>query len=530
LPGGDFPCGYLIGEKKMMNEQNLLQLFVQFGLAGLIGFLLGLEREMSAKKASHIGIRDFVFFALLGATSAFIAGQYGNPWIIIAVFGGVTVLLITQYWASHEEDIGITTEMAAILTFTLGVLMIRGAKELAIALAILASGILFQKEMIQSLRQRIKTFELQAVLKFLIITFIILPVLPQQTLDNYLSMAVGHISATDVESGQVEITLDPDKRLKEEDEVRLYIHGWETVGNVVITDIIRGKAYGQYTGDRFDNVTEGTSVRKPFGTEVLNTALSALKPYKLWLIVVLVSFISFVGYALIKIIGHGAGIGLTGLVGGLVSSTVTTLSFARRSVEFPDFNRNFAVAVVLASSIMFPRLLLEIAVVNQALMKNMALPILVMGITGLCLAAYFYLRTGRDQTENPAMNFDNPFSLKSAINFALVFAAILVITRLATIYLGSTWLPLVSIVSGLTDADAIAFSISDAQQAQMISLDWASFNLVLGALSNTFMKLFLVFTLGHRGLFRHLLASFTIIGVAGIITMVFYYDFTGITG
>ena len=268
----------------------------------------------------------------------------------------------------------------------------------------------------------------------------------------------------------------------------------------------------------------------PLGTDSLNTALSALKPYKLWLIVVLVSFISFVGYVLIKVIGHGAGIGLTGLIGGLVSSTVTTLSFARRSVEFPDLNRNFAVAVVLASSIMFPRLLLEIAVVNQHLMKNMALPILVMGITGLCLAAYFYLRTGREQVENPAMNFNNPFSLKSAINFALVFAAILVFTRLATTYLGSSWLPLVSVVSGLTDADAIAFSISDAQQAGMITLDWASFNLVLGALSNTFMKLFLVFTLGHRGLFRRLLAAFLIIGAAGIITMIFYYDFPGLTG
>ena len=195
-------------------------------------------------------------------------------------------------------------------------------------------------------------------------------------------------------------------------------------------------------------------------------------------------------------------------------------------MEFPDLNRNFAVAVVLASAIMFPRLLVEIAVVNQDLMKNMALPILVMGGAGLCLAAYFYLRSGREQVENPVMNFDNPFSLKAAINFALVFAVILVVTRLATTYLGSGWLPLVAIVSGLTDADAIAFSISDAQQAGIITLDWASFNLVLGALSNTFMKLFLVFALGHRGLFQRLLASFLIIGAAGIITMFFYYDFT----
>jgi uncharacterized membrane protein (DUF4010 family) len=226
---------------------------------------------------------------------------------------------------------------------------------------------------------------------------------------------------------------------------------------------------------------------------------------------------------LIKTIGHAAGIGLTGLVGGLVSSTVTTLSFSRRSKEFPDFNRNFAMAVVLACSIMFPRLLLEIAIVNQELVKHMAVPMLIMGFTGLAMAAYYYLRAGKEQAENPDMQFNNPFSLKSAINFALVFAVILVLTRVATVYLGSSWLPLVAIVSGLTDADAIAFSISDAQQAGIISLDWASFNLVLGALSNTFMKLFLVFSLGHRGLFRRVFVAFLTIGAVGITSMIILY-------
>ena len=79
-------------------------------------------------------------------------------------------------------------------------------------------------------------------------------------------------------------------------------------------------------------------------------------------------------------------------------------------------------------------------------------------------------------------------------------------------------------VSGLTDADAIAFSVSDSERAGLITLDWASFNLVLGALSNTFMKLFLIFSLGHRGLFKRVLVSFLIIGAAGIVTMVLYYD------
>ena len=78
----------------------------------------------------------------------------------------------------------------------------------------------------------------------------------------------------------------------------------------------------------------------------------------------------------------------------------------------------------------------------------------------------------------------------------------------------------------MTDADAIAFSVSNEQQADpdRITLDWASFNLVLGALSNTFMKLFLVLFLGHRGLFKQLLLAFLVIGATGIVTMFLYYD------
>jgi uncharacterized membrane protein (DUF4010 family) len=148
----------------------------------------------------------------------------------------------------------------------------------------------------------------------------------------------------------------------------------------------------------------------------------------------------------------------------------------------------------------------------------------------LLLAGYYFFRSKQTKMEVQEVSFDNPFSLQSAITFAAVFSVILVATRLAITYLGNAWLPVVAIVSGLTDADAIAFSLSDAQRAGIISLDWASFNLVLGALSNTFMKLFLVFTLGHRGLFRQLLVAFLVIGASGIITMFLYYDLSGIMG
>lgn len=112
----------------------------------------------------------------------------------------------------------------------------------------------------------------------------------------------------------------------------------------------------------------------------------------------------------------------------------------------------------------------------------------------------------------------------SAVTFGLIFSCILMLTRLATSYLGDAWLPLVAVVSGLVDADAIAFSLSDAQKAGIISLDWASFNLVLGALSNTVVKLFFVHMLGHRNLFKQVSLSFLVISIVGIVTTFFYYD------
>jgi uncharacterized membrane protein (DUF4010 family) len=127
------------------------------------------------------------------------------------------------------------------------------------------------------------------------------------------------------------------------------------------------------------------------------------------------------------------------------------------------------------------------------------------------------------------LELTNPFSLKSALTFAAIFTLTLIVTRLAIDYLGERWLPLIAALSGLTDADAIAFSISDAHSDGLISLDWASFNLVLGALTNTLVKLVLVFWLGHRGLFREVLFAFLVIGASGIITMLLYYDLGALT-
>ncbi|MDH3386642.1 MAG: MgtC/SapB family protein [Gammaproteobacteria bacterium] len=507
-----------------MSSENIIQLFWQFGLAGVLGFLIGLEREMRSEQNVTLGIRDFVLFALLGALSAYLADFFGSPWLIVASLAGLLTLILSSFWAARDHGSGITTETAAVITFFLGALIMQGSSEIAIALSIVTLAVLLPKQQIKRFRASVQRHEMRAVILFLTITFIVLPVLPNQSLDSYLGFTVATLTEVDTDQRQLRMKLLPDREVEAGELLDLMTSEHEIIGQAEVSRVEGGEVFAVLRGKPGEDLRTGMLVRQRLDIEFLQIMLSSLKPYRIWLIVVLVSFISFVGYVLINSIGSQAGIGLTGLIGGLVSSTVTTLSFARRSKESPDASGLFAMAVLLASSVMFPRLVLEIAFVNQDLMRNIMVPLGIMGLTGLLLAFYLYRKSRDLATAGVVVRFDNPFSLKSAISFALVFATILMATRLATFYLGGEWLPLVAIVSGLTDADAIAFSLSSLEHAGLVSLDWASFNLVLGALSNTFMKLLLIFSLGHRALFKHLMLSFLCIGAVGLVTMFLYYD------
>jgi uncharacterized membrane protein (DUF4010 family) len=517
-----------------ISELPLTDIFLRLGLAALLGFAIGLERTMGLddRGQPHTGLRDFVLFGLLGALTMFIALELQSILVFLAGILLFAILLFSGYWRDFlrepDGDPGITTEVAAVLTFFLGALAVEGEMVTAIAIGIVVLAVLSQGMALGAFTRNVKRFELDAALKLLVISFIILPILPNQSLDEYVSLPLGEVTQVQQEDRQVTLALVPGISHEIGDKFRIYDAEAGNIGQLEVKAISASEMVGRYLGENFDIIQTGTELRAEFGIQVVSVMLSALRPYKVWLIVILVSFISFVGYVLVKVFGSSAGIGLTGLVGGLASSTVTTLSFARRSLESPALNRHFAVAILLASTVMFPRLLMQIAVVNQALMMRMVVPIMVMAATGIGVAVWYFVRARKDSGEAETLSLSNPFSLKSALNFALVFASILMVTRLAITYLGEAWLPVVALVSGLTDADAIAFSVSDAQQDGLITLDWAAFNAVLGAIANTFMKLMLVYSLGDKGLFRKLLGPVVIIGCAGLGSAFIYYDISAV--
>lgn len=211
-----------------MNLNIPLEVLSQFVLAALIGMLIGLERGMKSTKQPHAGMRDFVLFSLTGAMCALLAEQYQSAWIIAVGLAGVSVFLLSGYWAELRDpagdgERGITTELAAILTFLLGVSTFAVNMELTIALGVIVLVVLSQKNTIGQFQMNVQRFELEAALKLLVITFIVLPFLPRVSLDNYLTLPLGTVESVSAENGTVVITTEDEGILVAGSIVPIYV-------------------------------------------------------------------------------------------------------------------------------------------------------------------------------------------------------------------------------------------------------------------------------------------------------------------
>ncbi|MBI5365832.1 MAG: MgtC/SapB family protein [Planctomycetes bacterium] len=218
----------------------------------------------------------------------------------------------------------------------------------------------------------------------------------------------------------------------------------------------------------------------------------ALNPYVVWWMVVLMSGISFAGYILVKVVGPRAGIGLTGLLGGLVSSTAVTLTFTQRSREEAGaaLARPYAMAVVTACTILYPRVLLAIGVLNPTFAWDVGPLLLASLLLGLAIAGVLYRHSGEAPADGPsqAVVLKNPFELLPAIKFAAIFAVVAVILKLARGWFGDAGLYFAAAVAGFTDVDAIALSMARAVAVGSIPSDLAARCVLIATVSNTCVK------------------------------------------
>lgn len=235
---------------------------------------------------------------------------------------------------------------------------------------------------------------------------------------------------------------------------------------------------------------------------------AALNPYTLWLLVILISALSLVGYAATRALGATRGLLLTGLTGGLVSSTAVTLALARRSREPHSGPAGMLAAGILAAwLVMLPRLAVLLAVTGPALARRLgpALALLALVTAGATWTGLRRASPGEAPTASGVeVPLRNPFSLIEAVKFAALFAVVLVLVKRAGQHAGAGGLYAVAAVAGLPDVDAISLSLAGQVRAGG-SVDLAARGVLLAVMSNTVLKTALVLALGSPALRRAIL-------------------------
>lgn len=413
-----------------MNYVELAELFKVFAVSLLLGAFIGLERER--REMRPLGIRSFTFIAGTGTVAAYVAAEMDMMWVLPAAFlviGAIIILGHLDYVPEGRH--GLTTELAAVMTFGIGVLVQTGPLELAIALGVTVAAILHFKPQLHALADMAGRKDIFAMLQFGIVAFIVLPVLPNQT-------------------------------------------------------------YGPY--------------------DVLN-------PHNVWLMVVLVTGINLVGYVALKLIGTKQGGAISGLLGGMVSSTATTFSFSRRAGENPAFSDAAALAIILASAVTVPRMAVEMGVVNLSFLAQAWLPLVIVFLASVAPFVYLWLR-GPGVSEGAAPEVRNPVQIGSALIFGALYGLVTLGLAAAQQHYGQTGAYAVSFLSGLTDVDAITLSTARLVAEERLAVAQATDVIVIAYLSNLLFKGGLAAFVGSRKLGKVIAASFGFAMVAGILVIV----------
>lgn len=393
-----------------------------------LGLLVGLQREWVAQK--RIGLRSFALISTIGGLVGLFATEYGG-WVLASGLLVITIaVFIHTYLVSARSDVsGMTTELAAIAMFLIGALVTSGHMVVAVVLAGLVTLLLHWKTPMHKWVKRIGNVEFEAIGRFVLITLVVLPILPNET-------------------------------------------------------------YGPY---------------------------AVLNPWQIWLMVVLIVAINLFGYISFKIASGKSGALVSGIVGGLVSSTATTVSFSKRTRETESMAPAAAIVVLIASALVYVRIIIETAVAAPDLLADLLGPVVTFMAIFIATVAILLLRLhpGEPQAEDAS----NPAEIKTALSFAFLYAVILFISAFVNENFGESMLYPVAILSGLTDIDAITLSVCRLFAESRIDGDIAWRVIFVASLSNLVFKMGVVALFGGRQLRRRvvpIVACLTLIGCVGL--------------
>jgi uncharacterized membrane protein (DUF4010 family) len=383
-----------------------------------IGLLIGLERER--RRSAKAGLRTFALVALLGTLSGLLAEQTDSGWILAGGLLAVGAMIIAAYINQPDDagDPGTTSVVAILVCYCLGAAVWFGYGTLAVMLGIATTVLLYFKAELHGISHRLTPKDLISILQFAVLSFVILPILPDRN-------------------------------------------------------------YGPY---------------------------DALNPHQAWLMVVLVSGVSLAGYAALRLAGPQHGAPMMGLLGGLVSSTATTVVFSRHARAHAALARSAMVVIMIASLMVLLRLTVMAALVAPAIIEPLAKVFTGGLVLGLAVTAFGWRRL-EAQGELPMPEVRNPTEIRTALGFGALYAVVLFCSAWLSDVAGAKGMYAVALASGLTDVDAITLSSLRLFSLDKLSAGQAVTSIALAVLSNLTFKAGLVITLGGWALARRTLPA-----------------------
>jgi len=404
----------------------------EIALVLFLSFLIGLEREgkkVTANEYRFGGVRTFPLLGLLGYTLSLASEESFLLPVAGLLIVGAFLWQSYRFKLDRETLAGMTTELSGLLTYTIGVLVAREHFWAATAVTVIGVGLLELKAALESFTRRVSGDEILTFAKFLLLSAVILPIVPNQT-------------------------------------------------------------YGSF----------------------------GFNPFRVWLVVVAVSAISYASYLLQVCTRGRGGILVSALLGGAYSSTVTTVVLARQAREQTSRPHLYSGAMLVASGVMYLRLLALLGIFNHQLLHRLGLPFLLLAAAGVAGGYVWTHKPDKGETETEqALLPKNPLDVGTAFLFAAVFVTMLLITHFALLYMGRAGLYALAGVMGVTDVDP--FILSLAESPTLASPALAAGAIVIAAASNNFIKGIYAYSFGNRNAGRQGLVLLTALALLGLLPL-----------